>query len=150
VETPNFLDGLKLEKDIAVEWFKIHADQRLRLFNFFLFVAAFCVGGYFTALQAKSYLAASTVAALLFAICICFKLLDKRTSQLVWHGEAMIDDCISQLQVKMGTVMPNPVNLAANRGCVPSYRQTFNLIFILFGLVSIIGFLFPWLHVRFG
>jgi hypothetical protein len=81
-------EKLKLSKDIGLEWFKVHADQRLRAFNFFLLIAGFCIGGYFTALSI-SPLAAGTISFLLGAICICFKLLDQRTGELVKQGKQL-------------------------------------------------------------
>jgi hypothetical protein len=136
------IGDLEICKEIGLEWFKIHADQRLRIFNFFLLVAGFSIGGFFTSLQIKSAIAASTVAFLLGVVCICFKLLDRRTSQLMKHGERLLSHSLSKLSV------PNIVELSDQRNGVPSYRQVFNALFLLFGVMSVIGMIFPWLFVK--
>jgi hypothetical protein len=141
------LERLKLSKEIGIEWFKIHADQRLRLFNFFILVAGFCLGGFFTALQIKSAVAASTVAFLLGIVCICFKLLDMRTAQLVKHGEKLLSYSLSKIG-ETETDVPNIVELSSKRNCVPSYRQVFNGLFALFGIMSVVGIIFPWFFVK--
>jgi hypothetical protein len=142
-------DRSRIAKEVGLEWFKIHADQRLRMFNFFILVAGFCLGGFFTALQIKSAIAASTVAFLLGAVCICFKLLDIRTAQLVKHGELLLSYSLSKLS-EGESGFPNVVELSGNRGCVLSYRQVFNALFLIFGLMSIIGIAFPWFFLKSG
>jgi xanthosine utilization system XapX-like protein len=139
-------DALKLSKELGLEWFKIHADQRLRMFNFFLLIAGFCIG--FTSLQIKSAIAASTVAFLLGLVCICFKLLDKRTSQLLKHGEKLLEYCFLQFEVGTNHNMPNLIRLADQRNGVPSYRQVFNALFLAFGAMALIGIIFPWFFVK--
>jgi xanthosine utilization system XapX-like protein len=142
------VEGLKLSKELGLEWFKIHADQRLRMFNFFLLVAGFCIGGFFTSLQIKSAIAASTVAFLLGLVCICFKLLDMRTSQLLKHGEKLLESCFLQFEAGSGGSIPNLIKLADQRDGVPSYRQVFNALFLSFGVMAVIGIIFPWFFVK--
>jgi hypothetical protein len=141
-------DGLQVLREIGLEWFKIHADQRLRMFNFFLLIAGFCIGGFFTSLQIKSAIAASTVAFLLAVVCICFKLLDQRTSQLLKHGERLLDYSLSKLTMGNEVGVPNIIELSDNRDGVPSYRQVFNALFLLFGTMAAIGMVFPWFFVK--
>jgi hypothetical protein len=147
VTTDSEADRLKLSKEIGLEWFKIHADQRLRMFNFFILVAGFCIGGFFTSLQIKSAIAASTVAFLLLSVCICFKLLDQRTAQLVKQGELLLGYSLSRLGDTDSNI-PNVVDLSNQREGVLSYRQVFNLLFLLFGAMAVIGMIFPWCHLK--
>jgi hypothetical protein len=138
------VDRMQIARQVGLEWFKVHADQRLKIFNFFVLIAGFSIGGFFTCLQIKSALAATTVAFLLCIICICFKLLDMRTAQLVKHGEQMLSAGLSEL----GGNVPNVIEMAEKRGRVPSYRQIFNVVFLLFGVMSVIGMIFPWVFLK--
>ena len=140
--------NLEIARDIGLEWFKIHADQRLKVFNFFLLIAGFCIGGFFTSLQIKSSLAASTVAFLLAVACVCFKLLDKRTAQLVKRGETLISFSLSRMATGVSGGVPNIIDLSNERDGVPSYRQVFNVLFCLFALMAIIGMVFPWFFAK--
>jgi hypothetical protein len=147
VTSDSEIDRLQISREIGLEWFKIHADQRLRMFNFFLLIAGFCIGGFFTSLQIRSAIAASTVAFLLGAVCICFKFLDRRTAQLLKHGEKLLSYSLLKLSEGNGDI-PNIIELSDKRDGVPSYRQVFNVLFLLFGAMSIIGFAFPWFFVK--
>ncbi|MCP2000289.1 hypothetical protein [Nitrobacter winogradskyi] len=136
-------DCLKLSKEIGLEWFKVHADQRLKAFNFFLLIAGFCIGGFFTALSV-SPLAASTIAFVLGAICICFKYLDRRTATLVKHGEELLSYCLERIG---DPEMPNPIRLADECEGTLSYRQIFNTVFLIFGIMSFGGMVFSLVRV---
>ncbi|WP_292610519.1 hypothetical protein [Nitrobacter sp. 62-13] len=136
-------DYLRLSKEIGLEWFKVHADQRLKAFNFFLLIAGFCIGGFFTALSV-SPLAAGTIAFLLGAICICFKLLDRRTAALVKHGEKLMSYCLERIG---DPTMPNPLKLADECKGTLSYRQVFNAVFVLFGAISLGGLVFSLVRI---
>ncbi|KAF0136916.1 MAG: hypothetical protein FD152_809 [Xanthobacteraceae bacterium] len=135
-------DRLKLLKDVGIEWFKIHADQRLRAFNFFLIVAGFSLAAYFTAFQKDERLASTVIAASLIIVAVIFKLIDRRTAQLVHVGENLIEETLKKIDPQSAD--KNIVRQADNRGKIPSYRQSFNLLFFLFGLLAAGGVILPW------
>jgi hypothetical protein len=148
-------DQMKLSKEIGLDWFKVHADQRLKVFNFFLLIAGFCIGGFFTALPLNR-MAAAVIAFVLAVVCVCFKLLDRRTAELVKHGEQLIEYCLDRVGDK---AMPNPIQLANKRNenlsCrevwfkgTLSYRQIFNILFIVFGAMSAAGMISAWFLVQ--
>jgi len=134
--------------DFALKWFQLQADQRLKVFNFFLIIAGICVAGFFTAMQAKYPFAASFISLVLVLVCIFFKQLDLRTAQLVEIGEDYLRDW---LQEKNRAINSANVNLIARadvrRRCL-SYRQVFNLLFLIFGIVGLLGAVFSWCHPK--
>ena len=129
---------------VSLEWFKIHADQRLRVFNFFILMAGFCIGGYFTALQQKLPSAALVISIFLLALCLCFKLLDIRTAHLVKVGENSLEHLLNELCDQIDRPELNVLKNAAPKPCMLSYRQIFNIIFVLFGLLSAVGVFASW------
>jgi hypothetical protein len=133
------LDELKVAKDIAFEWFKIHADQRLRVFNFFLIIAGFCVAGFFTSFQSGNKAAAAVIAAVLVCVCYCFKQLDRRTAQLVKVGEELLETCFDRVSSRENWPEMNLILKARQTQGVHSYRQIFNWLFWLFGLLGAAG-----------
>jgi hypothetical protein len=131
--------------DFAFKWFQLHADQRLKVFNFFLVIAGICVAGFFTAIQAKNAVAASLISIVLIVVCICFKQLDLRTAQLVEIGEDYLREWLELKNKKLDSANVNLIARAdVKRNCL-SYRQVFNLLFIIFGLVGLLGAIFPWI-----
>jgi hypothetical protein len=131
--------------DFAFKWFQLHADQRLKVFNFFLVIAGICVAGFFTAMQAKNSIAASFISLVLVVVCVCFKQLDLRTAQLVEIGEDYLREWLENKNKKIGSTNANLIARAdVNRRCL-SYRQVFNILFLIFGLVGFLGAIFPWI-----
>ena len=136
--------------DFAFKWFQLHADQRLKVFNFFLVIAGICVAGFFTAMQAKNSVAASFISLVLVVVCICFKQLDLRTAQLVEIGEDYLREWLEGKSKKVSSANVNLIAKAdVKRRCL-SYRQVFNLLFLIFGLVGVLGAVFPWVASMLG
>jgi hypothetical protein len=131
--------------EFAFKWFELHADQRLKVFNFFLIIAGICVAGFFTAMQARNSVAASFISIVLILVCFCFKQLDLRTAQLVEIGEDYLRDWLGHKNKIIGSTNVNLIVRAdKTRRCL-SYRQVFNLLFSLFALVGLLGAIFPWI-----
>jgi hypothetical protein len=141
-------DAFKTANDLAVEWFKIHAAQRLTVFNFFLIIAGFCVGGFFTALQASNNLAASVIAFVLVVVSFCFKQLDRRTAQLTKLAENYLEESLTALGQQLDSQKINFVLLVEDKHGLWSYRKTFNILFWLFGIIGILGAVFPWMQQK--
>jgi hypothetical protein len=130
-------EELKLLKDISVEWFKIHADQRLKAFNFFIIISGFLFTAYFAALSQNNSPAGIFVGVMIFFVCLVFKLLDMRTAQLLKLSESAMESVLNLIEIDVKG--KNIVALSNSRGCVPSYRQSFNMLFILFGFAGLAG-----------
>lgn len=76
----------------AWEYFSLHADQRLRSFNFFLILAAILAGGSLTALNDDLFSRLAPAIGF-YALVLCsfvFWKLDQRTRELIHHGEAAL------------------------------------------------------------
>jgi hypothetical protein len=138
----------QVANDLAMKWFEVHAEQRLKLLNFFLIIAGFCVAGYFAALQEKNGFAASTISLLLTCVCYCFKQLDRRTTQLLKLSEDYLKESLGRLAVEIDSDTINFVERAEEKGSVWTYRQVFNILFWLFGILGIFGAILPWLPSR--
>jgi hypothetical protein len=140
--------AFKTANDLAIERFKIHAAQRLTVFNFFLIIAGFCVGGFFTALQATNNLAASVIAIVLMVVSYCFKQLDRRTAQLTKLAECYLEQSLAALGEQLNSEKINFVLLAEDKHGLWSYRKTFNILFWLFGILGVLGAIFPWVQQK--
>jgi hypothetical protein len=75
-------------REYAWRYFALHADQRLKTFNFFLILATVILGGVLAFLKDASipWLAAP-VGLLLFVLSLVFWRLDRRNRELIWHAE---------------------------------------------------------------
>jgi hypothetical protein len=127
--TEKLSDAFKFASEVALKWFEIHAEQRLKLFNFFLILAGICIAGFFTALEKESPVAASVVAALLAVVSVCFKWLDQRTSQLVKLGEDFLRDGFGRVTLPVDKKVANIFERAERKEGLWSYRQIFNVLF---------------------
>jgi hypothetical protein len=130
----------------AFKWFEIHAEQRLKVFNFFLIISGFCVGGFFAALQAENRLAASVISIVSVVAAYCFKQLDRRTAQLTKLAEDFLSQSLGALGEKLKSDQLNLVLRAENKRGLWSYRQIFDILFFLFGILGLLGAIFPWLQ----
>jgi hypothetical protein len=140
------LESYKLASEMAFQWFSIHAEQRLKLLNFFLLIAGFCIAGFFAALQAKNHLAASVVSILLVCMSYLFKQLDRRTSQLIKHAEDYLKESLGSVSSELKSQAANFVSRAEQKDGLWSYRQIFNILFFLFGALGLLGAIFSWLQ----
>lgn len=81
-------DEIKEMRDYAWKYFSLHADQRIKTFNFYLVLATFAVGGMLTIVNVAGH--AWVVALISFILAFLswiFYNLDCRNKQLVKHGE---------------------------------------------------------------
>jgi len=138
-------ENLSYEKAIdiaacrAQEWFKVHAEQRLQLFNFYVVLIAAAVAGFASALEARLYPFAIAISVVLLVLTYAFKSLDRRVAELVKIAERAhdkIDELVSErLQIEDVRL----AKLSDRKGGTKSYRQAFNIIFLLGVLLALIG-----------
>lgn len=68
----------------AFEHFKYHADQRIKVFNFFILLSIFIDGAVLTAYEKSlPYISISIMGALIYLTVIIFKILDDRSRSLI-------------------------------------------------------------------
>jgi hypothetical protein len=147
VKTDNF-EAFKMANEMALKWFEIHAGQRMAMMRFFLIAAGFCVAGYVSALQSSNLGAAALISILLICFSLLFKQLDRRTAQLVKLAEDFLQSSGTALEHVLGVPEINIATKAEQKDGIPSYRQTFNLIYWFVGLLGLSGALLVML--RFG
>jgi hypothetical protein len=97
-ETPDVdqIEVAKQARDYAWNWFALHANQRMRTFNFFLIATAFITAAY-GALIARFPEAAMIVGLLGAWLALWFNKLDHRNRQIVRAAEDALRVCEDRL-----------------------------------------------------
>jgi hypothetical protein len=81
----------KETRDYAWKYFALHADQRLRTFNFYLLIVTVVIGGLLAYLKdARSPAYAAPVGLLLTVLSYIFWRLDGRARELIQHAEEVL------------------------------------------------------------
>lgn len=126
----------------ASSWFQIHADQRLKVFNFYIVLLAVFVTGFMTLLKENLHQWEIIISVCLFVVTFAFKKLDQRTASLVKNAEAALEKIENTIASASGIEQVNLVKEANTkiRGQL-SYRQIFNIIFCLGYGLAVLGFL---------
>lgn len=139
--------------DYSWKYFSLHADQRLRTFNFFLILAAVLVGGSLTALNELPRVAAVLGFYTLLPFSFVFWKLDQRTRELVKHGEAALKAIEEEIisRQSMGdrlSIFTSEERLTASTKdahswwkiwSLPlSYSDCFGLVFLMVGLLGFV------------
>jgi len=123
----------------AEEWFKVHADQRLRLFNFYVILVGASVAGFVSALAAEIYPFALVIAGLLAIATLAFKRLDRRVAELVKVAEGAHDFIDQLVSAKLQAPALRIAELSDKKVGTKSYRQSFNVIFTSGAAISVVG-----------
>ena len=125
------------------KYFSLHADQRLKTFNFFIVVSAIFIGAYMNMLDG----AEENVLLIIFPIIIAlisfvFWKLDIRTKHMIKNAEKAIKSIDSKLLEEYGdeyaymNLFQHDDNIQAERKDY-SYSKCFSFIFILIILLGI-------------
>ncbi|MBI1358653.1 MAG: hypothetical protein GC155_00030 [Alphaproteobacteria bacterium] len=133
----SFDRAIEIASRRAEEWFKVHADQRLRLFNFYVILMGAALGGFGAAFGQGLYLLAIAVSMLVLVVTLAFKRLDMRVARLVKDAEAAlgrVDDLVARVT---GIEEARLSQAAERKDDVKSYRQSFNLIFLFGALLGL-------------
>lgn len=134
-------DKMELALHYATNWFQIHADQRIRLMNFYIFLFAGLVTGLIATRKDDLLLVEVLIAGAMIVLTIVFKSLDSRTRSLIHgaeHALSKIEDVLAEAtridEIKL-------IKAANNLDGKLSYRQAFNLIyFVGFAIpITVIG-----------
>lgn len=142
-------------RDYAWKYFALHADQRIKTFNFFLVLCALILGGAITFLRDVDAYGSAAVAALSLSFTsFIFWRLDIRNRQLVECAEEALRYLESQESLPNQGDEPNPLKLFLHERyhraslrqqrvlrIIPrhwSYSTCFNAVFFIFGAASAI------------
>lgn len=123
----------------AEEWFKVHADQRLRLFNFYVILVAAAVAGFVSSLSTKIYPFTIVISVVLLIVTIAFKSLDRRVAELVKVAEQAHDKIDALISSQLGMDELRIAKISDKKNGTISYRQSFNIIFLLGTALAIGG-----------
>jgi hypothetical protein len=82
-------DHIRLQFEYAWKWFKYHADQRVKMFNFMLLAFGVLATALFTALSV-SRVGAVVLCLVAALLAVIFALLDGRNRNLTWLGEDVL------------------------------------------------------------
>ena len=115
----------------AMSWFQIHADQRLKLMNFFVILLAGTLALFGSAINGNNYLLEIVVGATIMVITFVFKNLDKRTASLVKDAENALRVLEGRMASNLNMNEIKLIEAAEIKKGFFSYRQSFNFLFAL-------------------
>jgi hypothetical protein len=139
--------GMALSR--ATMWFQVHADQRMKLMNFYVILLAGLIAGFAAALKDNSHLLEFLVAIVIIVLTYAFKNLDRRSASLVKDAEAALEKIEETLASETSIDQIRLIKLAEKKHGILSYRQSFNLIFCLGYALEFCGIVFSiWPFIK--
>jgi hypothetical protein len=153
--------SIKKIRDYTWKYFALHADQRIKTFNFYILLTTFAVGGMLTILKdatdsTRTWLL-SPIAFLLAFLSYIFWKLDERNRRLVRHGGAalkLLEDLDATLPPNEGNV-PHLLRILTSEEhstkqlprhpqadlieAHMTYSQCFNAVFLVIGASSVVA-----------
>ena len=130
----------------AMGSFQIHADQRLKLMNFFVILLAGSLALFGSAIIGENYLVEIVVSVSIMVTTYVFKNLDKRTASLVKDAEKALGVLEQRMSDELGMEEIKLIAAAEiKKKYILSYRQSCNILFVLgyvlgcFGLAHGVG-----------
>lgn len=138
---------LRDHRDYALEYFKVHAQQRMSLFNFFVIFASLattCMVGTFHE-KAQSHAVGIGLGVLLMAISLIFWKLDERVRFLVKHAENALKWIEAEYNLEEQSDKPHVLRLFTYEEVLtmdkqpPTYSKCFCWTFLVFGLFGLVG-----------
>lgn len=149
-------DETKEFQTYAWNYFQLHAGQRMSVFNFYIFLAALMTTGLVTTFNVsfQAHYLGILLGALLSFISFVFWKLDERTRFLIRLSEDALKELEGTFKSPNNLKDPHPVQLFRFEefatGNLPtrrilfwknqlSYRNSFNLVYLVFSLLGIAG-----------
>ena len=142
-------------REYAWNYFQVHADQRLKMFNFFILMSTLVIGGFFSLSKNGSMKFSKWCALIPFCLTFfsfVFWKLEERTRMLVKNGERALKYIDNTTDLPDSNGMPHPLRLFdfddAVSNVAPryplisahfSYSRSFRWVFCFFGLLGILG-----------
>ena len=116
----------------AMGSFQIHADQRLKLINFFVILLAGSLALFVSAIIGENYRVVIVVSVSIMVITLVFWNLDKRTASLVKDAENALDVLEQRMSAKLGMEEIKLIAAAEiKKWGILSYKQSCNILFLL-------------------
>ncbi len=143
--------------DYAWKYFQIHADQRLKTFNFYLILSTL-ISGALTAIikNASDILVGIPLALLLPFLSFIFWKLDLRNKQLIGHGERALKYIENEYGIEDESDQPHVLKIFNHEADATkklkrntfffTYSTCFNLVFLIFGVGGIVVALWLFTH----
>lgn len=142
-------------REYAWRYFALHADQRIKTFNFYLVLFGLVSGGLITLIKdSENYRLAAPIAFALAFISFIFWRLDIRNKELIYNSEdalkllenddRLLDDGSVPNRLKLFTYEDHATEIRKKKkmlGLIPrfySYSTCFNAVFLIFGLAGLI------------
>lgn len=94
-------DRLGIELDYAWQWFKYHADQRLKAFHFFLVIVGLLANAFTQSIAHESQVGAIGIGIFGVVVAFAFWILDIRNEELVYCGRAALDELENYLRIRI-------------------------------------------------
>ena len=137
-------------RSYALKYFEIHADHRLRVFQFYIVLSALIIGGFFTILKTgENYRWLSLLGFLVTFLSIVFSKMDRRTRMLVKNAEAALKYLDDQHHLPDMEGKPHVLRLFTRDDAITqtasrwplvdghfSYSRVFRWVFVVFGLTG--------------
>ncbi len=149
ISKTNATDGFSLpnHREYAWDYFKVHAQQRMSLFNFFVVfssLATTCLVATFQE-KASAHTIGIGIGILLIAISIIFWRIDRRVRFLIKHAESVLKWIEGTYTLHDSDDSPHVLKLficeekQTARECPATYSKCFEMAFLAFGLVGLSG-----------
>lgn len=138
---------LQTHRDYAWEYFKVHAQQRMSLFNFFVVFSSLATTCLVATFQEKTHapMVGMAIGILLVVISFTFWKLDERVRFLIKHAESALKWVESTYSLEDGIDKPHILRLftceerqTAGNGQL-TYSKCFLATFLVFGIVGVVG-----------
>lgn len=134
-------DAANAARHYAWEWFKLHAMQRMTVFNLFLIITGAIITGFITATINKHYEVSLGLSVLELIVVSAFFRLDQRNAQLVKIGEDYLKHDEAKLASSIGSPLIRLADAAERKPCsiFYSFRQVLQTLFGVVGILAFIG-----------
>lgn len=140
-------------REYAWDYFALHADQRIKTFNFFVVFATLLAGGIVGLIKDKGDIRwISLLGFLLFFLSLVFWALDRRNRSLVRNGEEAIKWLDAELDLPNSGRAPHILRIFAyddyftENGFHITYSKCLGFVFFIFACLGItLGVASVWL-----
>lgn len=138
-------------REDAWKYFALHAEQRMKVFNFYVVLSTLVVGGLITVIKdGTNLLLGAPIGFLLAFLSFVFWKLDSRVKHLIKHAEAAMKKLEGDSAVSTDANMPSRLCLFSHEEHSTNrlrkgqrwwdlskhytYSECFNMVFLVFGL----------------
>lgn len=127
---------------LAMDWFRIHAAQRMQLLTGYLAGMGFISAGIGGSLTSKMPLVTTALGLLLLIFTAVFNLLDNRTRELVKVAETAILASLDEFEA--GASERQNVVTASGQGTAMSYRKAFVRLYYVSSFFALASIALAW------